>query len=489
MSEASTLLTIVNAVVIPLADGPVLGGAATGGAGGAAAGAGGTGWFRGWLAVGADGRIEAMGEGALPPERESIGSGEVLDAKGAFLAPGFVSAHSHIFTSGMRGMTPGEPLYGWVGEQSTFIAGADEEDVYWFTLHGCLDFLGNGVTSAYNFTDSRVVGKYDAETDRREIYAIRPEGYLHRQFDAARDAGLRTMNAIRLDSEFQPAEEAFDAFGRAVRYLEASVPAELSLGASVFGAVQWSASAQAARDEVRAMDEHGIGNQAHFLETSEALDQQREKFRWYEEAGALRPGFLFGHFVHPDTYMARVAAQKGAGMVWQPTSNGRLGSGVADIPRYRELGMPIGVGLDDQSCTDVSDPFQNVRIGVYTQRAVNQDASVLMPRDMLRMHTLGSAEALGVADRVGSLEVGKFADLLLVDPSSPDTGPVWDVHAHYAFACGLRNLKRVYVGGQLVSEDGVSTNPLAARASAELHSRVREVAARSVSRSTERLAW
>ena len=474
-------LTIVNAVILPMADG--------------------VDWFRGWLSVGDDGRISGMGEGHPPAGRAAtpwaeageglIGSGEVFDAKGAFVAPGFISAHSHIFTSGMRGMTPGDELYGWVGEQSTFISGADADDIYWFTLHGCLDFLGNGVTSAYNFTDSRVVGKYDAETDTREIFAIRPEDYLHRQVDAARDAGLRTMNAIRLDSEFQPVEGAFEVFARAVAYVDTTVPPDLNLGASVFGAVQWSATEQAARDEVRAMDEHGIGNQAHFLETAEALDQQREKFRWYADAGALRPGFLFGHFVHPDAYMSQVAAERGAGMVWQPTSNGRLGSGVADIPRYRELGMPIGVGLDDQSCTDVSDPFQNMRIGAYTQRAVHQDASVVMPREMIRLHTLGSAEAMGpsVAADVGSLEIGKFADLLVVDPAAPDTGPVWDVYAHYAFACGLRNLKRVYVGGALVSQNGESTHPRAAEASRELHSRVREVARRSAERSTSRLAW
>ncbi|RFA13983.1 cytosine deaminase [Subtercola boreus] len=456
-----TLLTIVNAVIIPVADG--------------------TDWFRGWMSVDSDGRISGLGEGEPP----STAEGELLDVGGAFVAPGFVSAHSHIFTSGMRGMTPGDNLYGWVGVQSEFISAADVDDIYWFTLHGCLDFIGNGVTSAYNFTDSRVVGRYDPETDRREIYSIRPESYLQRQIDAARDAGIRTMTAIRVDSEFQPVDQAFRVFADAVDYARTEVPAHLSLGQSVFGAVQWSQAEQAARDEVHVMDAHGIGNQAHFLETSEALDQQREKFRWYEDAGAFREGFLFGHFVHPDAHQAETAASSGSGMVWQPTSNGRLGSGVADIPRYRDLGMPIGMGLDDQSCTDISDPFQNMRIGMYTQRAVHQDASIMMPREVLRMHTLGSAEALGVAERVGSLEVGKFADFLVVDPSSPDTGPVWDVSASYVFACGLRNLKKVFIGGVLASENGVSVHPLAADAALHLHDRVRAAATRS----GLRLAW
>ncbi|GAA0996548.1 8-oxoguanine deaminase [Subtercola frigoramans] len=454
-------LTVMNAIIIPMADG--------------------TEWFRGWMTVDSDGRISGLGEGDAPASQ----TGETVDAHGSFVAPGFVSAHSHIFTSGMRGMTPGENLYGWVGTQSSFISAADEDDIYWFTLHGCLDFITNGITSAYNFTDSRVVGRYDPATDRREIFSIRSERYLQRQVDAARDSGLRTVNSIRLDSEFQPADQAFGVFADAVAYVQSEVPPALNLGTSVFGAVQWSEAAGAARDEVRAMDTHGIGNQAHFLETSEALDQQREKFGWYEDAGALREGFLFGHFVHPDAYMAKKAASSGSGMVWQPTSNGRLGSGIADIVRYRGLGMPIGVGLDDQSCTDISDPFQNMRIGMYTQRALHQDASIIMPRDMMRLHTLGSAEALGVADRIGSLEVGKFADFVVVNPSNPDTGPVWDVYASYAFACGLRNLERVYIGGRLASESGRAVHPAADRVSDELHGRVRDAAAKT----GLRLAW
>jgi cytosine/adenosine deaminase-related metal-dependent hydrolase len=166
-------------------------------------------------------------------------------------------------------------------------------------------------------------------------------------------------------------------------------------------------------------------------------------------------------------------------MVWQPTSNGRLGSGVADVVRYRELGIGVGVGLDDQSCTDTSDPFGNMRLGMYSQRARHTDPGVLTARDMLRLHTLGSAEVLGIEDRVGSLTPGKYADFLVVDPACPDTGPVWDPYATYVQACGLRNLQAVYVGGRLVSEAGRPGGPLAAAASRELHARVIAAAGRA----------
>ncbi len=104
-------------------------------------------------------------------------------------------------------------------------------------------------------------------------------------------------------------------------------------------------------------------------------------------------------------------------MSWQPGSNGRLASGFADIATMREQGMTIGVGLDDQACTDISDPWQNMRMGMYGLRAQTGDPLSMMPEEMLRLHTLGSADVLGIEDRVGSLEVGKFADFLVVEPA------------------------------------------------------------------------
>ena len=111
--------------------------------------------------------------------------------------------------------------------------------------------------------------------------------------------------------------------------------------------------------------------------------------------------------------------------------------------------MPIGIGLDDQACTDVADPWQNMRIGIYAVRSATGDPTSMLPEDALRMATLGSAEVLGVADRVGSLEVGKLADFVVVDPLRPDIGPLWHPVRSYVLACSLRNLRAVYIGGAI----------------------------------------
>jgi 5-methylthioadenosine/S-adenosylhomocysteine deaminase len=419
--DDAVTLTVVNALLLTMADGdePHVG------------------WFR----VGGNGRITAMGRGEPEPA-----AGDVLDASGKIVAPGFLSAHSHLFTSGLRGLASASTLYPWLAANAEFLLGADSEDMYWATLHGCLDFLGNGITSAYDFAHGRVAARYDANVGAYVEAYVRPAEFVTRQIDAAGASGLRTMTSLKVEYDRLGRDGALADFEELAAEVRARVPADRTLGVSVYGTVQWADSPVVAE-----------------------LD-------WYLQAGALGPRMLFGHFVHPTDEMVDAVADSGAGMVWQPTSNGRLGSGIVDIPRFRARGIPIGVGLDDQSCTDISDPFQNLRIAMYTLRARASDASVLLPRDALRMHTLGSAEVLGVADRVGSLEVGKYADFLVVDPRTPDTGPVWDAYATYALACGLRNLERVYVGGRCVNDRGRSLNPAADDAVAEVHERFARIA-------------
>ena len=349
-------LTVVNALLVPVA-----------GTGPAS--------LSGWLTVGDDGRISGLGPGAPPAV-----SGDVLDVGGAIVAPGFVSAHSHLFTSGFRGIAASSTLYPWVRAMMDVLAHTDADDVYWATAHGACDFLANGVTSAYNFQQGRVVWLY--EDGRNVAASVNPPDYAVRQCAAAADAGLRVVNSFPLDEELAGDDETLGVFADLVVATADVVPADQHLGASVMGAVQWAADPRTARLEVAAMDAHGITDQAHFVETAQDIAAQQAKFAWYRDAGALRPEFLFGHFVHPTDEMVDVAAAAGCGMAWQATSNGRLGSGFADVVRFRAAGMRVGLGLDDQACTDISDPFANMRMGLYTTRAQHTDAAVLMPRDL-----------------------------------------------------------------------------------------------------------
>jgi len=426
--------------------------------------------FSGWMAVDGEGRIIATGEG-----RATMKAAEVIDARGCFVAPGFISGHSHIFTSGSRGMGADCSLYPWIEANTIYTRECGPEDIYWCTLHGSLDFLGNGITTAYDFTDSRqpfrmIEGRFEPHGP------FKPIEYVHEQTRAKVDAGLRHINSVLINDQYGSDAEIIDRFGEYIAYADGLGRPDLTLAHAVTGSVQWSDDPRTAEREVAIMRRYGIINQPHFVESPEHLEYQQAKFAWYEAAGALGPDLVFGHFIHATEEMKCKCAACNVAMIWQPMSNGRLASGVADIPGIIGKGMRVGVGVDDQSCTDISDPWQNMRTGIYMQRAAARTPAAMGVGQMLRLHTLGTAEALGIADRVGSLEPGKFADFLLVDPTAPDIGPLWDPIASYVLAIGLRNLKAVYVGGRCVSREGISTHPQAMQASAELHGRLGRIA-------------
>lgn len=408
-------------------------------------------WFSGWLSVDDAGRISGLGEGTPPEDAASAASDavRVVDLDGAFLAPGFISAHSHIYTGGMRGVEHSSPLYKWVTQNSAMLANADPETMYWLSRAGGLDHLASGITSVYNFTQSRVICRFDYDTSTLKAVKVHEPDFVTRQIDGVADAGIRFVTSVRVDDEQLPEQDAFDAFGVAMTHLDTVAPG-LDLGGSVYGAVQWASDAVTAEREKTLMEKWGVTNQAHFVETAEQIDIQQSKFDWYDAAGVLGDDFAFGHFVHPTEKMVERVVESGTSVVWQAMSNGRLGSGIADIVTLLGRDVTVGMGVDDQSCTDTSDPFENMRTGLFTQRAVHSDASIMAVDDVLRLHTLGSARSMGVGDKVGSLEVGKFADLVVVDPRDPATGPVWDPVATYVLACGLRHLRQVYVGGEVV---------------------------------------
>lgn len=410
-----------------------------------------------------DGRIAAIGSGT-----PDVTADEILDVAGAFVAPGFVSSHSHLFTSGLRGLGAADTLYGWCDAMLGTTAHMTPEQMYWSTLHGSLDFLSNGVTTAYNFTDPLQAWESMVDGKRTGTAGLRGLDYHFRQADATLDSGIRFVDASGMDVTAGTPDEVFERFAAEVDHTRA-MDADFALGSSIMGQVQWSPHPEAAEFEVEAMRRYGVTNQAHFLESPEAIEHQQSKFALYRDAGALGLGLMFGHFIQTTPEIIAEAVSGGASMSWQPASNGRLASGVALVPEMLEMGMKVGVGLDDQACTDVSDPWQNMRMGIYMQRARTKDPLSMMPELMLRLHTLGGAEIMGVDDRVGSLEVGKFADFVVVDPRMPDVGPLWHPVRSYVLAMSPRNLKAVYVGGELASDNGISTNPLAQEASAKLH--------------------
>ena len=389
--------------------------------------------YVGYILVGDDGKIKAIGKGNPPA---GTAAQTVYDARGKFVLPGFISAHSHLSESAFRGLATDQHVYeypaltGWVEALQTRELGALPEDYYWFTLQGALDHLVHGITSVYNFEYAR---------DDNEAFE-------ENQWRAELDSGMRFIHS------YEPSGKSTPQVRRAnlVKFLhfakpDMSRPTVLKMAYS-----GWMTTPQAIQLDASFLRDYHLYSEIHFLESPVNQAQQRATFQYIVDANILGPNVSFGHFIHPDDAILKTVAAAGSGMVWNPMSNGRLASGIADIPKYRKMGVKIGMGVDGEGSSDLPDPFENMRMGLYVIRAKYESAKILQPIDVLRFHTMGSAEVLGVADKVGSLEVGKFGDIIVVDPKLVERGPVVDPYAAVVLACNAMNLAKVYVGGDLL---------------------------------------
>jgi cytosine/adenosine deaminase-related metal-dependent hydrolase len=399
--------------------------------------------FLGYLVVAEDGRIVTVAAGDPPA---NVTAEKTLDAHGDWIMPGFLSAHSHLWQAAYRGLAADQTLIAWIDDlYLKQAAKAGPEDLYWFCLLGSLDHLQHGVTTAYDFSYSRPDWKGDDNQLDEE------------QFRAEAASGLRFVHGYEPGwmAPGVTVDMARKRLGAFLDWTRKQPQSSAYLGTMINGSTAFNNTYQQAVMEKALMDEFHLLNQSHYLEAPENKTQQEEhaKFKWFVDSGLLSKQLIFGHFIHTDDAILQATVKSGAAMTWNPLSNGRMASGVPDIPKYLRAGLRVGMGIDGEASADLADPFECMRTGLYAIRDKYQDATVLSPYQVLWLHTVGSADVLGVKDKLGSLEPGKFADFLVIDPAG--LGAVLeDAYANLVLVTGQQDVAAVYVGGDLKVEHG-----------------------------------
>ena len=241
--------------------------------------------------------------------------------------------------------------------------------------------------------------------------------FQHAQLRAKVDAGLRHVHSVMLGQGDVRQADALAQLDDVVAAAADADPA-LHLGVAVSGTVQWAESRDAAVLEVAAMRRHGLLNQPHFLETPHEIALQQSKFAWYTDAGALGPDLVFGHFIQTNEEILQAAAAAGCGMSWQPMSNGRLASGVAQIPISGSWASRWGSGWTTPSCTERR---ATRRTTSATSLACCGPIPATLPRcpsaTSWSCHPqLGRAAGPGRGRR--RLRPGRYADFLVVRPAA-----------------------------------------------------------------------
>ncbi|MBB2913241.1 cytosine/adenosine deaminase-related metal-dependent hydrolase [Streptosporangium becharense] len=361
-----------------------------------------------------DGVITEVGRGL------TAAGAETLDATDRILLPGFVDTHRHVWQSVLRSIAADATL----GDYLTLVLGElapafRAEDVHAANLWGALEALDSGVTTVYDWSHIQLTPAHtDAALDGLREAGIRAVfGYAH----PAVDDGARREDEVRR-----------------VASLTASGLVTPALAA--WGPVYGSLSAAAA--DWRLARELGLRISLHATGTG-AVER-------------LHAGGLLGSdvmFVHgngfSDEAMKLVADSGGTASV-APVVESQMGHGHPETGRFRAFGIPTGLGVD--TVTDApGDMFSVMRAALAAARLRGEP---LTAAETLRMATIGGAEVLGMADRIGSLRPGKQADLVLLRADSPAMAPACDPVAAVVTAAGTADVDAVVVAGRVVKRAG-----------------------------------
>jgi 5-methylthioadenosine/S-adenosylhomocysteine deaminase len=196
----------------------------------------------------------------------------------------------------------------------------------------------------------------------------------------------------------------------------------------------------------------------HLHETAEEVERSRAEhgmrpLERLEKLGLLGPSLIAVHAVHMERQEIERLARYGCSVAHCPSSNLKLASGFAPVHTFLEKGINVALGTDGAASNNRLDLFQEMRTAALLAKAVSGDAEALPAHAALRAATLGGAQAMGLAGRIGSLEPGKAADLVAVDFSAPELLPCYDPVSHLVYAAGRENVSHVWVAGEpLLSE-------------------------------------
>lgn len=354
------------------------------------------------------------------------------------LIPGLVNTHTHAAMSLMRGVADDLPLMTWLSEYIWPVEAQviSERFVRDGTLLACAEMLRGGITC---FNDMYFFPQAAAEAveqsgiraclglvllDHASPYASDADDYLHKGL-AARDALRENARITTCLAPHAPYTVSDRAFGRVLTYA----------------------------------DQLGLNLHTHLHETRDEIARSEAQYglrplQRLAGLGFLGPNVLAAHCVHLTSGEIAALAEHGCHVMHCPSSNLKLGSGIAPVSSLLAAGVNVGLGTDGAASNNRLDLFAEMRLAALLAKA-GGDAASLPAAQALEMATINGARALGMEDRIGSIEPGKLADLVAVDFSAPEMQPCFDPLSHLVYVAGREQVSHTWVAGELRYQRGV----------------------------------
>jgi 5-methylthioadenosine/S-adenosylhomocysteine deaminase len=388
-----------------------------------------------------DGRIAA-----LLPAGTSSGS-EVLDASGCLVMPGLINAHTHLFQTLFRGFVDGVPFTEWLRQIYRMGRVLTPGDCRTAARLGALESLRGGVTTIL------------------EHHFVHPSlDHPAATIEGLREAGVRAVVArTSMDSgDLVPAEiaeqpeAAAAAAGQFVERFSSQTLLSLMVGTNT---PPINASADLARAMQRVARRYGIRVSTHCAESLAIVAQAQALgaggvIELLERWGVLDATWVAAHCVHVSDPEIDIMRRRGMAVAHNPVSNMFLGDGIAPLLRILAAGIPVGLGTDGPCSNNTLDMFETMKAASLLQRVSALDMGVIRPADVLEMATLGGARAVGLDSLVGSLEVGKRADIIVIDMDRPHLVAVHDIHSQLVHCARAADVRDTIVDGRVVMRNG-----------------------------------
>ena len=366
-------------------------------------------------------------------ETQQYQAKETIHLHDHVLIPGLINLHTHAAMSLMRGLADDVPLMPWLQShiwpaEAKFVSANFVRDG---TLLACAEMLAGGITC---FNDMYFYPAAAAE--------------------AAKQIGMRAnLGLVVLEFPTNYANDADDYIDKGTTAKD--LLRDESLISFSFAPHAPYTVADATFSQINTLSAQlDIGIHTHLHETKDEIAQSEQAHGMRPLArlanlGLLNANVTLAHCVHLNAAEIKLLADNGCSIAHCPSSNLKLASGIAPIAEYAKHGINIGLGTDGAASNNRLDMFAEMRLAALLAKGQSGDASAITAHQALEMATINGAKALNLSDKVGSIEIGKLADLTAVRLSDIEMQPCFDIVSHLVYVAGREHVSHVWVNGDL----------------------------------------
>jgi 5-methylthioadenosine/S-adenosylhomocysteine deaminase len=398
---------------------------------------------------------------------------ETLPRENRVVMPGLVNGHQHAAMTLLRGIADDLALMDWLTNYifPAEVEFVDSEFVRIGTEVSCWEMVRGGTTT---FVDMYYYPDTIAEVIDR--------------------CGMRALiSATVIDQRSPDAEGATDSIAKGEGFIDRWQNRHPRI-TPIFGPhANYTLDAEQLKKTREAAQRHGVAISIHVSESPFESQYSKDNYgktsiEMLDDIGFFDGPTIAAHVVWPTATEIPILRDRKVGVIHNPSSNMKLASGVSPVAEMLAAGVRVGLGTDGPASNNDLDMWEEMRLAAFLQKVTRMDPEVLPATEVLRMATSGGATAIGLGEKIGSLETGKRADIIQVAFDDVHHVPTFDVMSHLVYVTDEQDVASVVVDGKLLMRDGefltldtdriaAEANALAARIQATLEKRNSGVAA------------